>query len=65
MVAAVVVFFLVVVVVVVVFKYHVYFPCMCHTYFTYILPTCFGSRKKTAPGRRVILRVIGTSRVEC
>ena len=35
---------LVVVVVVVVVKYHAHFPCMCHTYFTYILLTYFGSR---------------------
>ena len=27
-------------------KYHVYFPCMCHTYFTYILLTYFGSSEK-------------------
>ena len=25
-------------------KYHAHFPCMCHTYFTYILLTYFGSR---------------------
>ena len=31
-------------VVVVVVKYVVHFPCMCHTYFTYILLTYFGSR---------------------
>ena len=34
----------VVVVVVVLVKYVVHFPCMCHTYFTYILLTYFGSR---------------------
>ena len=34
----------VVVVVVVVVKYVVHFPCMCHTYFTYIFLTYFGSR---------------------
>ena len=27
-------------------KYHAHFPCMCHTYFTYILLTYFGSQGK-------------------